>query len=93
MTVGDRQSGASAEPTTYRILVAGALDPAWSDRTGGMAVIVHARGAVGATTELIGRLADQAALMGVIDQLYSHGARLMSLECCATERGQDGSTT
>jgi len=66
--------------TEYRIVVAGALDPTWSERASGMAVVVHEDTDDGATTELRGRLADQTALMGVIDRLYSYGAHLLSVE-------------
>jgi len=62
-------------------MVAGALDPSWSERSSGMAVVVHEDRDEGTRTELIGPLADQAALMGVIDRLYSYGARLLSVEC------------
>ena len=32
------------------------------------------------STELIGELPDEAALMGVLDMLYTHGAPLLSVE-------------
>lgn len=66
--------------STYRILVAGALDSSWSRRAAGMAVVVHRGGDDGTTTELVGSLADQAALMGVIDRLYSCGAKLLTVQ-------------
>jgi len=46
-----------------------------------MSVVVHENADGGATTELRGRLADQTALMGVIDRVYSYGAHLLSVEC------------
>lgn len=74
-------------PPVYRIVVAGALGASWSERASGMAVVVHADRDEGTTTELIGPLADQAALIGVIDRLYSYGARLLSVECLQTQDG------
>ena len=74
--------------TAYRIVVAGALDRAWSERTSGMRVVIHKDGDV-TTTELTGPLADQAALMGVIDRLYSYGAQLLSIECLSGRGGDE----
>lgn len=56
-------------PAVYRIRICGRLDPAWSERLGGMTVsIIEKQGCC--TTELTGQLPDQAALMGVLNQLY-----------------------
>lgn len=65
---------------TYRIRVAGALDEDWSARTHGMTISVHSTELARCFTELTGQLPDQAALMGVLDALYSHGARLLRVE-------------
>lgn len=65
---------------TYRIRVAGSLDGSWSERAEGMKVIVHSGTGEGRTTDLVGTLPDQAALMGILDTLYSHGARLLRVE-------------
>ena len=66
--------------TAYRIRVSGILGEEWSRRTHGMTVATHRSQAEGNYTELIGVLQDEAALMGVLDVLYSHGARLLSVE-------------
>lgn len=65
---------------TYRIRVVGVLGEEWSRRAQGMAVSVHHAEQQGTFTELFGELPDEAALMGVLDALYSHGARLLSVE-------------
>ena len=65
---------------TYRIRVAGALNEEWSRRAQGMTLSVHRGEAKGTFTELFGGLADEAALMGVLDALYIHGAHLLSVE-------------
>jgi hypothetical protein len=65
---------------TYRIRVAGALGNEWTERTRGMTVSVRRSASEGAFTELVGELVDQAALMGVLDALYAHGARLLGVE-------------
>lgn len=64
----------------YRIRVAGVLGGEWSERTYGMTVAVHRWELEGSVTELSGELPDEAALMGVLDTLYNHGVRLLSVE-------------
>ena len=57
-------------PAIYRIRVRGRLDAGWSDRIVGMQV-TETRGPVGkAETILVGRLAAQAALSGILNSLY-----------------------
>ena len=69
------------QPATYRICVCGPLGPEWSERLGGMSVNIRMEKGGGITTELCGRLLDQAALMGVLQQLYICGIPLLGLEC------------
>jgi hypothetical protein len=63
----------------YRILVRGALDAAWSDRLGGMAISAELVDGAPATT-LIGDLADQSALVGVLNTLHDLGIPLVAVE-------------
>ena len=69
-----------ATPATYRIRVAEVLGEEWSGRAQGMAISVHRSESARSFTELLGELPDEAALMGVLDALYTHGARLLSVE-------------
>jgi hypothetical protein len=67
-------------PATYRIRLKGCLEDNWSDRLGGM-VIKATEGPGGAReTTLIGGLADQAALFGVLNTLYGLHLPLLSVE-------------
>jgi hypothetical protein len=77
------------EPATCVIRVRGVLSPDWSVRLGGMR-ITTVRGSRRVMTELVGRLADQAALHGVLAALYELGLPLMSVECLPLE-GTSGS--
>jgi hypothetical protein len=64
----------------YRILILGTLDAGWSDRLGGM-TISATRLADGTTaTTLVGALADQSALVGVLNTLHDLGFPLVSVE-------------
>lgn len=72
-------------PASYRIRVAGRLEAEWSEWTGGMAVLLQGTAESGFTTELLGRLPDQAALMGVLERLYAYRVTLLSVECLETE--------
>ncbi len=57
-------------PANYRIRVRGRLDASWSDRLGGMQITEHQSPDGAVETILAGRLADQAALSGVLNTLY-----------------------
>jgi hypothetical protein len=68
------------EPAVCVIHVRGALSSDWSDRLGGMRIVV-VRAGRHTVTELVGRLTDQAALHGVLSTLYELGLPLLSVEC------------
>lgn len=71
----------------YTIRVKGHLDPSWQDRFGGLCIEQQETG----TTLLSGRLADQAALHGVLLQIVRLGLTLLSLETseAPNETGDD----
>jgi len=75
------------EGSVYRIRIEGRLGAHWSERLSGMKIVVHETEGRNAATELMGRLADQAALNGVIDQLYTLGATLVAVERLETDTG------
>jgi hypothetical protein len=66
-------------PGTYTIRAQGRLDSPWSDQLGGLRITVTGTGRH-AVTILIGRLADQAALLGVLNALYELGLPLLSVD-------------
>jgi len=67
-------------PAEYRIRVQGTLDSSCSDWLGGMS-ITTGEGNEAPVTTLVGRLSDQAALMGVLDTLYNcYHCPLLSVE-------------
>lgn len=67
-------------PATYRIKVAGHLDESWSDCLGGMRITMRRRTDQAAMTTLVGRMRDQAELMGVINSLYELHLPILSVE-------------
>ncbi len=72
-------------PAIYRIWVRGRLDASWSDRIGGMQ-LTEDRGPDGEVeTILVGRLADQAALAGILNALYEMHLPVLSAECVDSE--------
>jgi hypothetical protein len=72
-------------PAIYKIRVRGHLDDSWSDRIGGMQ-ITEIRGSDGdAETILVGRIADQAMLSGILNQLYELHFPVLSAECVDSE--------
>jgi len=70
-------------PAEYRISVVGFLDEDMSDRLGGLTIESEEpdqrRGK--SKTTLTGRLADQAALFGVLNALYNMRLPLLTVEC------------
>ena len=68
-------------PAVYRIRVPGRMDPKWSGYLQGMTVSVFEEKDQEAFTELSGLLPDQAALMGVLQQLYNRNIPVFSVEC------------
>jgi hypothetical protein len=75
------------DPGTYRIRVAGRLGSEWADRFGGLEILVSDGGARGPVTEILARVPDQAALQGLLDQLYARGHVLLSVECLEGDPG------
>ena len=69
------------KPAIYRICVQGLLDEHWSDRLGGMAIMVRTADDSRPITSLYGMLLDQAALLGVLNTLYDIHLPLLSVEC------------
>ena len=70
----DRRRLADA-PACYQISVRGMLDPHWAEWFAGMAITYDA----GGDTLLIGPLADQAALYGVLHRIRNLGLMLLAV--------------
>jgi hypothetical protein len=68
-------------PATYEIVVPGRLDESWTDWLEGMTVAVKSGGDGPTITTLTGVIADQAALQGLLNRLYSLGLSLISVHC------------
>jgi len=69
------------EPAIYRISIFGKLDKNWSDYCGGMTIEYESDLHHRARTILTGRLADQSALIGVLNSLYDIGCPIISVAC------------
>ena len=67
-------------PATYRIRVQGHLDDSWADRLGDMVITKAFTANKQPITILVGHLADQAALTGVLNTLYELHLPLLSME-------------
>ena len=68
------------DPAQYRICAQGLFSPNWLNMLSGeWAIAEHPADRPGATT-LVGRVMDQAALMGALEQLYDLGLPLLSIE-------------
>ena len=80
-----RKGLAFGAPGTYRIQVQGWLDDNWSDRLGGMKITRDKQEGGTWVTTLLGRLPDQAALLGVQTALYELHLPLLSAERIGNE--------
>ena len=69
------------EPAIYRIRVRGHLDGKWSERLEGMNITEVRHSEKDDQTILVGRLADQAALAGVMNTLYEQHLPVLSVDC------------
>jgi len=67
-------------PTTYRICVTGSLESSWAERLWGMKTNPVEPTPEPGATELVGKVADQAALVGIINALYNAGHTVLSVE-------------
>ena len=76
-------SSSLVEPAEYRISVLGTLDKKWSDYYGGMTIENVNDPHYGSITVLTGRLADQSALVGVLNSLHDIGCPILSVEYMA----------
>ena len=75
------------KPATYQIKVPGHLDESWSDWYGKMTITIESEGDGPLVTTLTSTF-DQAALHGLLRQLYSLGLPLISV--IYVECGSDG---
>ena len=69
------------EPATYRISIMGTLDKKWSDYCGDMTIEPTIVLQQYPATILTGVLADQAALIGILNSLYDFGCPILLVEC------------
>jgi len=67
-------------PATYRICVTGELESSWAKRLWGMKSNPVAKPGEPQKTILVGVVADQAALVGIINALYNTGHTVVSVE-------------
>jgi hypothetical protein len=67
-------------PATFRIVIQGKLDAAWSDQLAGMEIVNTQTLNDESVTVLIGRIMDQTALMGVLNCLYEMHFPLIKVE-------------
>jgi hypothetical protein len=63
----------------YQIRVPGRLTKSWSESFDSMVITVEQESSGASTTTLTGMIADQAALQGVLRQLYNLGLPLLSV--------------
>ena len=77
----ESQPALMSHPAIYRIRVRGHLDSSWSDRLEAMNITEITNQQSGAESILVGRLADQAALSGVLNCLYEMHLPVLSTDC------------
>jgi hypothetical protein len=67
-------------PATYRIRVQGNLNVDWIDLLGGMSIAPEITQGERPVTILVGHLADQSALSGVLNTIFELRLPLLSVE-------------
>jgi hypothetical protein len=68
-------------PAHYRICIQGLFDACWLELLSGVWLITERQSVGQRFTTLVGQVADQAALVGDIEQLYSLGLPILAVEC------------
>jgi hypothetical protein len=68
-----------AMPGNYRIRVRGLVDLKWSDWLGGMTITTRESHNI-RVTDLVGQVADQAALAGILNALYEMHLPILQVE-------------
>ncbi len=68
------------KPATYRIRVTGHIDDSLSDQLGGMVITRAFTSESRPITILVGHVQDQAALSGVLNELYELHLPLITVE-------------
>jgi len=71
--------GPGSDQVVYQIKVQGKLDEKWSDWFGAMTVTVQSEGSDGPITTLIGAVADQSALRGILTKIWDLNLTLISV--------------
>ncbi len=79
-----RQGISSLNPAVYKIEIQGILDKNWSDYYGGMTIEYEGDPKQNAKSILKGILADQSALIGVLNSLHDIGYPILSVEYLET---------
>ena len=84
----DRSIFTLAQPIPYQIKFAGRLSENWSDWISKMDIQIETNPSSLATTTLTGSV-DQAALIGLLRQLYSLGFPLISVNCIQSQEKEN----
>jgi hypothetical protein len=69
------------QPAYYRIYLQGSLNPGWARDFVDLKLECEHSTATQDVTILKGEVADQAALMGILNMMYDLGLPLLRLEC------------
>jgi hypothetical protein len=75
-----KQQATMQTPAIYRLRVQGRIPLEWSSRMMGMNITVNGD-ADDERSTLVGRLPDQAALSGILNDLYDRQFPVLSVEC------------
>lgn len=86
MTQHRYQEFTVGSPSIYRLTVFGKVGADWREELGGMQITQVRADDDSERTVLVGRLADQAALIGILNALYSMGLPVLSVECLEVEK-------
>ena len=69
----------TGKPATYEIQVQGRLDESWSNWFNGMTITPEGASGDSPVTTLIGVVADQAALRGILERIWNLNLTLLSV--------------
>jgi hypothetical protein len=89
MMMGD-STPTMSDPAEYRIRIQGRIGPSWRGRLAGMVATESIGEGGGVVTTLVGRLADQAALAGILNTIYGLQLPVISAEWLGEPGAEEG---
>jgi len=89
MTTKENDGLGFKKEAIYKIVVDGFLDESWSGTFGDMQIIVEKKKGVSTVSNLIGKIKDQSALSGILNNLHDLHFTVISVNMLTEKNSQN----